>query len=148
MRIFLSFLLTITFFAVSACGQKPADDSATSTGISADTVYTNGRIYTVNEAAPWAEAVAIKDGRFIAVGSDEDVSAATGYGTEIIDLGGKFAMPGIVAAIRSWLLMELPLSPLGSPTAGTHRATTETPSTNTPNIVLPKPVILLPPQAV
>jgi predicted amidohydrolase YtcJ len=61
----------------------------------ADTVYTNGRIYTVNEARPWAEAVAIKDGKFIAVGSAEELEAFTGEDTEIVDLGGKFAMPGI-----------------------------------------------------
>ncbi|HIG41811.1 MAG TPA: hypothetical protein EYQ14_14935 [Gammaproteobacteria bacterium] len=35
----------------------------------ADTVYTNGTIYTVNQAEPWAEAVALKDGKFIAVGT-------------------------------------------------------------------------------
>ena len=61
----------------------------------ANSVYTNGRIYTVNEAQPWAEAVAIKDGKFLVVGSDADVKAVTGKGTEIVDLGGAFAMPGI-----------------------------------------------------
>jgi predicted amidohydrolase YtcJ len=58
-------------------------------------VYTNGKIYTVNEAQPWAEAVAIKDGRFVTVGSTADVEAVIGDSTEVIDLGGKFAMPGI-----------------------------------------------------
>ena len=61
----------------------------------ADTVYTNGRIYTVDEARPWAEAVAIKDGKFLVVGSNADVEAVTGDGTEVIDLAGGFAMPGI-----------------------------------------------------
>ncbi len=61
----------------------------------ADAVYTNGKIYTVNEAQPWVEAVAIKDGKFIAVGSDADVKKLTGSGTEVIDLKGAFAMPGI-----------------------------------------------------
>jgi predicted amidohydrolase YtcJ len=61
----------------------------------ADTVYSNGKIYTVNEAQPWAEAVAIKDGKFIAVGSDDDIAAMTGEGTEVVDLNGGFAMPGI-----------------------------------------------------
>ena len=58
----------------------------------ADVVYTNGRIYTVNEAQPWAEAVAIRDGKFIAVGSAADVEAVTGDGTEVIDLEGGFAI--------------------------------------------------------
>jgi predicted amidohydrolase YtcJ len=61
----------------------------------ADSVYTNGKIYTVNESQPWAEAVAIKDGRFIAVGTADDIAAMIGAGTDVIDLGGAFAMPGI-----------------------------------------------------
>jgi len=65
-------------------------------GNSADVVYTNGRIYTVNEAQPWAEAVAIKDGKFLVVGSNADVEAVTGNGTEVVDLDGKFVMPGIL----------------------------------------------------
>ncbi len=65
------------------------------TGEVADTVYTNGKIYTVNEAQPWAEAVAIKDGRFLVVGSNADVEEVTGEATAVVDLGGGFAMPGI-----------------------------------------------------
>ena len=82
--LFLSAIAVLTL----ACAQQPAGDIA-------DTVYTNGKIYTVNSAQPWAEAVAIKDGKFIAVGSADDVSAVTGTGTEVVDLGGAFAMPGI-----------------------------------------------------
>ena len=61
----------------------------------ADTVYRNGSIYTVDPAHRWARAVAVKDGRFVAVGSDADVEAWTGSETEVIDLDGAFAMPGI-----------------------------------------------------
>jgi len=61
----------------------------------ADTVYTNGKIYTVNEKQAWVEAVAIKDGKFIKVGSNADVKSLIGKNTEVVDLGGKFAMPGI-----------------------------------------------------
>jgi len=61
----------------------------------ADTVYKNGRIYTVNGKNPWAEAVAIKAGKFIKVGSNADVDKFVGKDTKVIDLGGKFAMPGI-----------------------------------------------------
>ena len=70
------------------CAQVPDGDVA-------DTVYTNGRIYTVNEAQPWAEAVAIKDGKFLVVGSNAEVEAVTGDDTDVVDLGGGFAMPGI-----------------------------------------------------
>ena len=62
----------------------------------ADTIYTNGNIYTVNEAQPWAEAVAIKDGKFIKVGSNAEVQVHEGDDTEVIDLSGKFAMPGMI----------------------------------------------------
>ena len=61
----------------------------------ADTVYTNGKIYTVNEAQPRAEAVAVKDGKFLVVGSNADVEEVTGEATAVVDLGGGFAMPGI-----------------------------------------------------
>jgi len=62
----------------------------------ADIVYIHGKIYTVNEAQPWVEAVAIKDGKFLTVGSSDEVSSFIGDTTEIIDLEGKFVMPGIV----------------------------------------------------
>ncbi len=61
----------------------------------ADTIFANGRIYTVNEDLPWAEAVAIKDGKFIAVGSNADVAQYWDETTEVVDLNGGFAMPGI-----------------------------------------------------
>ena len=61
----------------------------------ADVVYTNGRIYTVNKTQPWAEAVAIKRGKFIAVGTTADIEKLKGDNTKIVDLGGKFAMPGL-----------------------------------------------------
>ena len=71
-----------------ACAQQPAGDMA-------DTVYTNGKIYTVNEARPWAEAVAIKDGKFLKVGSNSDVEGLVGDATEVVDLEGRFVMPGV-----------------------------------------------------
>ena len=61
----------------------------------ADAVYTNGRIYTVDKDQPWAEALAVKDGRLLVVGSVADVEAVIGDGTEVVDLGGRFVMPGI-----------------------------------------------------
>jgi imidazolonepropionase-like amidohydrolase len=60
-----------------------------------DAIYVNGRIYTVADDQTWAEAIAIKDGKFVSVGSNEDVQALAGAGTELIDLEGSFAMPGV-----------------------------------------------------
>ena len=61
----------------------------------ADTVYTNGQVYTVDEKRPWAEAVAIKDGKFVAVGSNDEIVGLKGEETEVIDLDGAFVMPGL-----------------------------------------------------
>ena len=95
----MQYKIALLFSALTlfACGQQSADTPGTEPVVdAADTVYTNGRIYTVNESRPWAEAVAIKDGKFIVVGSSADVDAVTGDGTEVADLGGQFVMPGIV----------------------------------------------------
>ena len=81
-------------FTISLAGCSPADQAATSDA--ADTVYTNGKIYTVNEARPWAEAVAIKDGRFVVVGSNADIAAVIGKATEVVDLAGRMVMPGMI----------------------------------------------------
>ena len=61
----------------------------------ADTVYTNGKIYTVNEAQPWADAVAIKEGKFLVVGTNAEAEAVSGRNTRVVDLGGRMAMPGL-----------------------------------------------------
>ena len=94
-------LTRLIAFTISLAGCSPADpptaeSSKAAASDAADTVYTNGKIYTVNEAQPWAEAVAIRDGAFVAVGSNADVAAVTGEGTNIVDLGGRMAMPRLV----------------------------------------------------
>ena len=68
--------------------------ATTASAETADTIYTNARVYTVNFTQPWAEAVAIKDGAFIAVGSAADVAAFAGDGTRTVDLAGKMILPG------------------------------------------------------
>lgn len=61
----------------------------------ADMILYNGIIHTVDSNNPRATAVAIKDGRFIAVGDDFSVMQMTGENTEIIDLKRKCVIPGI-----------------------------------------------------
>ena len=61
----------------------------------ADTIYTNARVYTVNPDQEWAEAFAVEDGRFIAVGSAEEVAGLAGNETETIDLAGAMVLPGL-----------------------------------------------------
>ena len=67
-----------------ACAGEPA----------ADLLLTNGTIYTLDADRPWAEAVAIRDQRIVAVGSTTDIGRWAGPGTRTIDLDGAFALPG------------------------------------------------------
>jgi len=62
----------------------------------ADTVLRNGYVYTVDARATVAEAIAIKDGRIIYVGSNAGAAALVGSGTEVTDLKGHMVMPGLV----------------------------------------------------
>jgi len=64
----------------------------------ADSVFTNGKIYTVDHENPFAEAVAVKDGKFMGVGSAKDIEKFIGERTRIVDLGGAFALPGFIEA--------------------------------------------------
>ncbi len=61
----------------------------------AQTIFKNGKIYTVNKSQPWVEAVAIKDGKFLTIGSNEECDALVGSTTKVVDLNGRFVMPGI-----------------------------------------------------
>lgn len=61
----------------------------------ADSIYVNGRIITVDAKNTVAAALAVKDGRILAVGAGDDIRALAGAGTEVIDLAGKTMVPGI-----------------------------------------------------
>ncbi len=63
-------------------------------GLMADMVLLNGKIFTVNPAQPWVQAVAVRDGKFVAVGNDHEVKKLIGGNTEVIDLQGRLALPG------------------------------------------------------
>lgn len=66
--------------------------------IPASMVLVNGHIRTLDPALPQARALAIRDGRIAAVGSDADMKALLGPGSELVDLGGRFVTPGLVDA--------------------------------------------------
>lgn len=61
----------------------------------ADLVLINGQFATLDAAMPAATAVAIKDGRFMAVGSAEQAIALKGPETKVVDLKGRTAVPGL-----------------------------------------------------
>ena len=62
----------------------------------ADLVLRNGKVVTVDEALPEAQAVAVKDGRILAVGSDSDIAGHIAEATQVIDLEGRLAIPGFI----------------------------------------------------
>jgi predicted amidohydrolase YtcJ len=67
----------------SACSQNVAD-----------TIYSGGPILTMNDDAPTAEAVAVKDGRIIAAGTLDDLDDNRGSSTTMFDLDGRAMLPG------------------------------------------------------
>lgn len=84
--------------AVTAAGMKDQPTRRTDdTGAdpAPELILHNGRITTLDETRPAAEAVAIRDGRFLAVGSDESVLPLRGPATRLVDLGGRTAIPGL-----------------------------------------------------
>ncbi|MYF09977.1 MAG: amidohydrolase [Gammaproteobacteria bacterium] len=58
----------------------------------ADLILSAGRVYTLDESEPWAEAVAIRGGRIAAVGSDEEVLSR--FRGQVFELGGRMVLPG------------------------------------------------------
>jgi predicted amidohydrolase YtcJ len=67
---------------------------AADTRPSADLVVKNARIWTVDEARPEAQALAVLGGRIVAVGADADVLAWAGARTKVVDAGGRRLLPG------------------------------------------------------
>jgi len=82
MKVFASLLLCLT---ISAAVQQTAD-----------TIYFNGRIVTMWDAQPFAEAVAIRGNRFLKVGSNAEVLKTAGSRTKKVDLGGRTVLPGLI----------------------------------------------------
>jgi predicted amidohydrolase YtcJ len=64
--------------------------------IPADTIVLHGRVYTGNAKQPWAQAVAIRGAKIVAVGSDIEVEKMRAEGTKIIDAAGRLVLPGFV----------------------------------------------------
>lgn len=67
-------------------------------GPAADLVLMNGVVYTLDAAAPRAQAVAVRDGNIIFVGSDEGAAAYQGAETRVVNLEGATVVPGLADA--------------------------------------------------
>jgi predicted amidohydrolase YtcJ len=91
----------------------------------ADRIWTGGPVLTMAGVSPsYAEAVAVKNGRIIAVGSDEDVMKTRGGATEVVDLAGSTLLPGFIDSHSHFLQTAVKLSTvnLDPPPAGNTKA--------------------------
>ncbi len=84
----------------------------------ADTVLFNGKVVTLDAAAPTAEALAVRDGKIIAVGRSADIRNLAGPGTQVIDLAGRTVIPGLIDshmhAIRAALFYATEVNWIGA----------------------------------
>jgi predicted amidohydrolase YtcJ len=71
------------------------EEDAMKDELSPDKILINGKIITVDSSDSIVEAVAVKNGRFLAVGTSEKIKELAGDDTEIIDLEGRICLPGI-----------------------------------------------------
>ncbi len=87
---------TLTTVAIVALVVVAASDGSAAAllPVAPSTVFHGGRVYTVDPARPWAEAVAIEDGMIVAVGDDAEVLALATSATERVDLDGRMLLPG------------------------------------------------------
>jgi len=92
-------VIGLAVFAIVVAGvttRARAQRGATAQGPPADLVLTNGRIVTVDEERPEAEAIAIGKDRILALGSAAEIKTLIGPGTQVIDLQGQLAIPGFI----------------------------------------------------
>jgi predicted amidohydrolase YtcJ len=73
-----------------------ANASAQDNPDAVETILTNARIYTVNAKQPWAEALAIRGGKIVAVGSNKEMASYRGPFTKTIDAQQHLVLPGLV----------------------------------------------------
>jgi len=72
----------------AACGAPSRED--------ADLVIRGAKIYTLDPARPWAEALAIRDGRILGVGGDAEMLRTVSDRTRVLDVRGRLVLPGII----------------------------------------------------
>jgi predicted amidohydrolase YtcJ len=87
-RSLFPFILSVLLFCLHASAQDVVDP--------ANTIIFNARIYTVNAKQPWAEAIAIREGKILEIGSNATVLAHKGPLTKTIDAQQHVILPGLV----------------------------------------------------
>jgi hypothetical protein len=64
----------------------------------ASLILTNARVWTAEPKKEWAAAIAVRDNRILAVGTAKEIAAYRAESTRVLDLGGRFVMPGFIDA--------------------------------------------------
>ena len=85
-------LLSLALFALAAGPAAPAD-----------VVFTGGKIWTVDAASPQVEALAVRQGRIVVLGTDAEVRALVGAKTVVVELRGRRVIPGVYDSHVHWL---------------------------------------------
>ena len=84
-------LACLASFGVVSCGPEYVSDSP------ADLILLNGEVYTMEESHPWASAIVVTGNQITAVlDDDSEADAFRGPDTEVVDLQGKFVVPGFI----------------------------------------------------
>lgn len=68
-----------------------------------EVIYHNGVVLTMDDGLPRAEAIAVRDGRILAVGDDDHVLALGERATRVVDLGGRTVLPGFIDSHAHWI---------------------------------------------
>jgi predicted amidohydrolase YtcJ len=89
-------LVSLSAVALLALSAAPAGPDASFTGAPATLILYSGNIITVNARNDIVEAVAIRDGKILAVGKNQDILRLKGSSTQVIDLHGRTVIPGII----------------------------------------------------
>ena len=81
--------VSLALLMLAGCGDVPPAEP------SADLVLLDGYVYTADPERTVAEALAIREGRIVAVGTSEFVRTLVGDATRVVDLAGRFVLPGL-----------------------------------------------------
>jgi hypothetical protein len=115
---FVAIAILAAFYAKTSTAQKPPTT----------TFYTHGRIYTNDPEHPWAEAMAVSEGKISCIGKMDHVLTDCGGGqenAETVNLKGQFVMPGFNDAhvhLGGAAADELAVPLTGVPSRGTKKA--------------------------
>lgn len=86
-RLILLIISALCFFVLTGCGSDNED-------LSADLIVVNANVITMDDKQPYVSALAVRGGRFLEIGNDEDIERLAGPSTQVINANGKTIVPG------------------------------------------------------